>query len=435
MLIRGPRDAEKVACAWMQDNGFPDAHLTSRGPDGGVDVRSSHAIAQVKADMAPIGAEAIQRLVGIANVDGCKPLFFSLAGYTRSARDFAERAQVPLFGFDYQSEVEALNQYAKQMNSLATPEAVSKRLAKAAARVGITGRVVQEVPGMAEGLRAYSARLAVWTDEVADESETAQAEGTPDSLGLEEYPGFSLDLGGNGYLACYVDIHAAPHSEFGSAVVVYFGGQLIDELGPLDGFFDGSSVIVPTSDRDRLAQLAVGAVAHIADRCGAKPENFRLLPERQGWRPTLVRASEGRGHRNQAWVPLELFEPLKPSMDFADLLQNRSRITVNTSASVLWRAPRFDLHRRGDRVTTRVVVGNRWEFETPGPENLKALVAETLPGASIQCPRPKAFYLNQAEEAVVIRVTTPLAEVASVVAVLVEGLTLSLQDLEVTAPA
>lgn len=68
MLIRSPRDAEEAACAWMRDNGYPNARLTPRGPDRGVDVRSSLAVAQVKAETSPVGVEAIQRLLGIANV-------------------------------------------------------------------------------------------------------------------------------------------------------------------------------------------------------------------------------------------------------------------------------------------------------------------------------------------------------------------------------
>src|SRR5437763_10631632 len=54
-LIRSPDEAELVAAEWMRHLGFPDARCTGAGTDGGVDVRSAGAGAQVKAQLSPVG--------------------------------------------------------------------------------------------------------------------------------------------------------------------------------------------------------------------------------------------------------------------------------------------------------------------------------------------------------------------------------------------
>ncbi len=46
--LRTWQDAEDFAEDWMRRNGYPDAHKTPSGGDGGIDVISSGAIAQVK---------------------------------------------------------------------------------------------------------------------------------------------------------------------------------------------------------------------------------------------------------------------------------------------------------------------------------------------------------------------------------------------------
>src|SRR4051812_20453907 len=47
-LITCPRDAEESACRWLRWMGFADAEVTAAGSDGGVDIRSSKVVAQVK---------------------------------------------------------------------------------------------------------------------------------------------------------------------------------------------------------------------------------------------------------------------------------------------------------------------------------------------------------------------------------------------------
>ena len=75
--IRSPDDAEQVAAEWMRHLGFGDARCTGAGTDGGVDVRSREAVAQVKAQLTPVGRPELQALYGVARSEGCQPLFFS----------------------------------------------------------------------------------------------------------------------------------------------------------------------------------------------------------------------------------------------------------------------------------------------------------------------------------------------------------------------
>src|SRR5689334_24893117 len=41
------QEAEILCCEWMKGNGYKDARLTNTGPDGGVDIVSRKAVAQV----------------------------------------------------------------------------------------------------------------------------------------------------------------------------------------------------------------------------------------------------------------------------------------------------------------------------------------------------------------------------------------------------
>jgi Restriction endonuclease/Protein of unknown function (DUF2510) len=101
-LIRTAADAEEVAAEWMRFWGYSDARRTPTGPDSGIDVDSSTAVAQVKAHHRPVGRPDIQKLQGVAMHLGRAALFFSLESYTREATEWANAAGVALFRFDLQ---------------------------------------------------------------------------------------------------------------------------------------------------------------------------------------------------------------------------------------------------------------------------------------------------------------------------------------------
>lgn len=101
-LIRGHRDAELVAAEWMSYLGFTEIRPSDPGSDGGVDVWSKEAVAQVKAETSRTGRPKIQQHHGVAVSQKKRPVFFSLAGYTPPALGYAEANGVVLFTFDLQ---------------------------------------------------------------------------------------------------------------------------------------------------------------------------------------------------------------------------------------------------------------------------------------------------------------------------------------------
>jgi hypothetical protein len=113
--IRSPDDAEQVAAEWMRHLGFDDARCTAAGTDGGVDVRSRGAVAQVKAQLTPVGRPELQALYGVARSEGRRPLFFSLMSYTAAALAWADEVGMALFRFDHAGMVEPVNASAETL--------------------------------------------------------------------------------------------------------------------------------------------------------------------------------------------------------------------------------------------------------------------------------------------------------------------------------
>jgi hypothetical protein len=142
-VIRSPEDAEQVAAEWMRHLGFDDARVTGAGTDGGVDVRSRAAVAQVKAQLTPVGRPELQALYGVARSEGRQPLFFSLMSYTAAALGWADEVGMALFRFDHAGLVEPVNGPATVLLSAAggpgvlLPPAWPVRLSDRAGRAAI----------------------------------------------------------------------------------------------------------------------------------------------------------------------------------------------------------------------------------------------------------------------------------------------------------
>jgi hypothetical protein len=108
------RTAEENAADWMRFWGYTDARCTTAGPDGGVDIRSSRALAQVKMEAAQVGAPELQRLVGARGRDDhLRLLFFTGAGYSRKALEYANTMDIALFSYRLDGSVEAVNPAAR----------------------------------------------------------------------------------------------------------------------------------------------------------------------------------------------------------------------------------------------------------------------------------------------------------------------------------
>ncbi len=112
------QQAEALATWHMQKLGFEDAEMTPPGADGGLDVRATNAVAQVKHFAAPIGAPVIQQLRGAAHGQGAA-LFYSLSGYTKAAVEYANDAAVALFTYNESGVVEPVNHAADILHDLA----------------------------------------------------------------------------------------------------------------------------------------------------------------------------------------------------------------------------------------------------------------------------------------------------------------------------
>lgn len=117
-LIRTFRDAELNAAKHMRSIGISDAEVTGNGADGGIDVRSAVAIAQVKFLSIPVGRPDLQRLVGArAGNERREMLFYSKSGYTRTALEYANAHRIALYTFDTSGTVTAVNTTAKVTGS------------------------------------------------------------------------------------------------------------------------------------------------------------------------------------------------------------------------------------------------------------------------------------------------------------------------------
>lgn len=93
------QQAEVYACAWMMQNGFPDAMTTASGPDGGVDITARQAVAQVKNRAKPVGIEQVQRLQGIAGSTHRRALLFAANGVTIPALRWADTHGVACYSY------------------------------------------------------------------------------------------------------------------------------------------------------------------------------------------------------------------------------------------------------------------------------------------------------------------------------------------------
>ena len=117
LVISTFQQAEENAARWMRDAGFNDAMVTPGGPDGGVDVVSIRAIAQVKFETRPVGRPPLQRLYGVATAEGKKPLFFSNSGYTRQASAWADTVGIATFTYDRHGAVQPESRAARVLKS------------------------------------------------------------------------------------------------------------------------------------------------------------------------------------------------------------------------------------------------------------------------------------------------------------------------------
>ncbi|WP_280183054.1 restriction endonuclease [Nocardia cyriacigeorgica] len=142
-IVSTPHDAERLAAQIMKDLGYKRVRLTNGGADGGIDVWSNTGIAQVKLHSKPTGRPDLQRLRGALGPNSAQEtLFFTFAGYSRFALEYADQVGMALFCYRLDGTYFAANNNAaKVIQRVRKAEALAnkqirrqKRLAAAEAR-------------------------------------------------------------------------------------------------------------------------------------------------------------------------------------------------------------------------------------------------------------------------------------------------------------
>lgn len=132
ILVYDWRDAEELAAWYMRGTLELEAvALTRSGADGGIDVRSATAAAQVKHYASPVGAPEIQKAKG-ASHGAEHALFFALSGFTKQAIEYASTAGVALFSYTIYGDVTPRNAPARMLLESAPQNAARIAAAKAA---------------------------------------------------------------------------------------------------------------------------------------------------------------------------------------------------------------------------------------------------------------------------------------------------------------
>lgn len=129
MHVTTPKDAELNAAAVMRSWGYLDAVSPEHGADGGIDVRSSKALAQVKFRGVKAGRPEIQNLVGAASGDRTRALlFFDFKGYSPQAVQYANQMGIGLYVYDASGAVWSVNDAGRRLMAVSWPAKVRTAL-------------------------------------------------------------------------------------------------------------------------------------------------------------------------------------------------------------------------------------------------------------------------------------------------------------------
>lgn len=119
-LVRDVSESEALAADWLKYMGWPKARTTSLTLDRGLDVLGKHPVlgtvaAQVKFEAKKTGRPAVQALYGAGHGEGAQHwIFFSSAGYSPMAIEWADQMEIGLFRFTLDGSIEPMNRPAKQ---------------------------------------------------------------------------------------------------------------------------------------------------------------------------------------------------------------------------------------------------------------------------------------------------------------------------------
>ncbi|MEV4351079.1 restriction endonuclease [Actinoplanes sp. NPDC049596] len=107
---------EEAAERHMRAHGFPDAQLTDRRRDDGVDIVAKTAVARVTTQEKPVSVPMVRRLRDTLP-DLASHLFYSTTGYTKITVATADKIGVSLFLITRHGTVEPLNAGAQRIST------------------------------------------------------------------------------------------------------------------------------------------------------------------------------------------------------------------------------------------------------------------------------------------------------------------------------
>ena len=118
-LEPGWREYEIAAAQFLKELGFRRVEVGAGGSDGGIDVRvRNELVGQVKAHKAKVGRPPLQQIAGVASAEGVNAVFFSKAGYTKTAVEWATTGKVGLFVMSFDGDhfdVRAVNKLGDRL--------------------------------------------------------------------------------------------------------------------------------------------------------------------------------------------------------------------------------------------------------------------------------------------------------------------------------
>ncbi|WP_369265650.1 restriction endonuclease [Streptomyces sp. R35] len=116
--IQSWQEAEHNAASWMRHWGYEDARAHPGGADGGVDVRSAHALGQVKYQGSAVGRPELQRLFGARGRAMDKELlFFTGSSCAATAIEYAAENGIALFVYGLDGSMTAVNAPARRIGT------------------------------------------------------------------------------------------------------------------------------------------------------------------------------------------------------------------------------------------------------------------------------------------------------------------------------
>lgn len=121
-LVRDFLESEQLAAGWIRHMGWASAKVTQLGQDSGIDVIGHSetlgtVVAQVKMEGQKTGRPVMQNLAGAGRsrrVNAKHLMFFSSAGFARSATEWANEEGIALFRFTIDGSIQAENQVGRR---------------------------------------------------------------------------------------------------------------------------------------------------------------------------------------------------------------------------------------------------------------------------------------------------------------------------------